>query len=182
MLRETTGQTWRGRPEREPAGDSGGHPADRRRCGTNNATGDITPIASLGVVQTPSFTISASPASLSIPQGNQELDITTTISGGFNADQISPLRGCRAGPRGFAPQTIPSPGAGSSTMTITAVAAPELSHHRYGEWGRHPAEHYRHADRDCVAQLHDFGLAGFAQHPARQSGHLDDHGYDQWWI
>ncbi len=57
--------------------------------GTNQATGDMTPIAFLGVSQgsgSPNFTMSSSPASLSIPQGNQGTStITTTISGGFNS-------------------------------------------------------------------------------------------------
>ena len=89
--------------------------------GTNNATGDMTPIASLGVVQTPSFTITASPASLSILQGNQGNSvITTTISGGFSADVTLSATGMPSGTTvSFAPQTIPAPGAGSSTMTIT---------------------------------------------------------------
>jgi hypothetical protein len=57
--------------------------------GTNKTTGDITPIAFLGVTQvssSPSFTISASPASLSVAQGNQGTStITTVVSGGFNS-------------------------------------------------------------------------------------------------
>ncbi len=89
--------------------------------GTSNATGDITPIASLGVVQTPSFTMTASPASLSILQGNQGNSvITTTISGGFSADVTLSATGMPSGTTvSFAPPTIPAPGAGSSTMTIT---------------------------------------------------------------
>src|SRR5208337_2579148 len=52
--------------------------------GTNQATGDITPIAFLGVTQTsvaPNFTLSASPASLGVVQGNQGTStLTTAIS------------------------------------------------------------------------------------------------------
>src|SRR5271165_52001 len=57
--------------------------------GTNKATGDSTPVAFLGVAQlsgVPNFSISASPASLTVQQGNQGTSaITTTISGGFNS-------------------------------------------------------------------------------------------------
>src|SRR5271169_5849562 len=92
--------------------------------GTNQATGDFTPIAFLGVSQgsgSSNFTMSASPASLSIQQGNQGMStITTTISGGFNsAISLS----ASAAPSGttvsFNPNPIPAPGSGSSTMTIT---------------------------------------------------------------
>jgi len=51
--------------------------------GTNNNTGDITPIAYLGVAQTtavPNFTISASPAGLSVVQGNQGSSTISTTS------------------------------------------------------------------------------------------------------
>ena len=68
------------------------------------------------------FSISASPSSLSVSQGSQgTTTITTTISGGFNS---SISLSASAVPPGvtvsFNPQTIPAPGAGSSTMTITA--------------------------------------------------------------
>ena len=57
--------------------------------GTSKATGDFTTLAFLGVAQvsgSPSFTISASPASLSIQQGDQGMStITTTLSGGFDS-------------------------------------------------------------------------------------------------
>ncbi len=71
--------------------------------------------------QQPNFTISASPASLSIPQGNQGTStITTTISGGFNSAIALSASGVPSGTTvSFNPNPIPAPGAGSSTMTIT---------------------------------------------------------------
>src|SRR5271157_2300518 len=92
--------------------------------GTNKATGDNTPIAYLGVAQvssTPSFTLSASPASVSITQGNQGTStITTTISGGFDSAISLSTSGVPSGATvSFNPSTIPAPGAGNSTMTIT---------------------------------------------------------------
>ena len=92
--------------------------------GTNKATGDFTPIAFLGVAQgssSPNFTISASPASLSIAQGNKGTStITTTISGGFNSAISLSASGVPSGTTvSFNPNPIPAPGAGNSTMTIT---------------------------------------------------------------
>jgi len=92
--------------------------------GTNTATeGDITPIVFLGVAQVsgmPSFTISASPASLSIQQGNQGTStIATTISGGFDSAISLSASGVPSGTTvSFNPNPIPAPGSGSSTMTI----------------------------------------------------------------
>ncbi len=97
--------------------------------GTSKATGDLTPIAFLGVAQassgSPNFTISASPLSLTIPQGNQgNSTITTTISGGFNSSIGLSAAGMPAGTTvSFNPQTIPAPGSGNSTMTITVGAS-----------------------------------------------------------
>ncbi len=91
--------------------------------GTNKATGDVTPIAFLGVTQagSPNFKISASPASLSVPQGNQGTStITTTISGGFNNAITLSASGVPSGTTvGFNPNPIPAPGSGNSTMTVT---------------------------------------------------------------
>jgi uncharacterized membrane protein len=97
--------------------------------GTNKASGDSTPLAFLGVTQlsggSPNYTISASPASLSIQQGNQGTStITTTISGGFNSAISLSASGVPLGTTvSFNPQSIPAPGAGSSTMTITVGAS-----------------------------------------------------------
>src|SRR5271165_4758869 len=92
--------------------------------GTNKATGDYTPIAFLGVAQvsgTPNFTLSASPASLSVQQGNQGTStITTTVSGGFNSAISLSASGTPSGTTvSFNPNPIPAPGSGNSTMTIT---------------------------------------------------------------
>src|SRR5271157_4089596 len=67
------------------------------------------------------FTISASPSSLTIPQGNQGTStITTTVSGGFNSSIALSYSGAPSGTTvTFNPQTIPAPGSGNSTMTIT---------------------------------------------------------------
>ena len=67
------------------------------------------------------FTISASPSSLSVPQGNQGAStITTAAFGGFGTSISLSYSGAPSGTTvAFNPQTIPAPGSGSSTMTIT---------------------------------------------------------------
>ncbi len=76
----------------------------------------------------PNFTISASPASLSVQQGNQGAStITTTIGGGFNSSISLSASGMPTGNTvSFNPQTIPAPGTGNSTMTITVGSSTPL--------------------------------------------------------
>ena len=66
-----------------------------------------------------SFTLSASPASLSVTQGNQGAStITTTVSGGFNNAITLSATGAPSGTTvSFSASTIAAPG-GDSTMTI----------------------------------------------------------------
>ena len=75
----------------------------------------------LTVTTPPSFTISASPSSLTIMQGNQGgSTITTAISGGFNSAISLSATGVPVGTTvAFNPTSIPAPGSGSSAMTIT---------------------------------------------------------------
>ncbi len=70
---------------------------------------------------TPNFTVTASPASLTVAQGSQgSSTITTTISGGFNSSISLSAAGAPSGTTvSFNPATIAAPGSGSSTMTIT---------------------------------------------------------------
>ncbi len=75
----------------------------------------------LTVTDPPDFTISASPAALSLLQGGQGTStISTTISGGFNSAITLSASGVPNGTIvSFSPNPIPAPGNGSSTMTIT---------------------------------------------------------------
>src|SRR5208283_3381262 len=68
----------------------------------------------------PNFSISASPASLNVVQGNPGTStITTTVSGGFNSAISLSASGMPSGTTvSFNPNPIPAPGSGSSTMTI----------------------------------------------------------------
>ena len=127
--------------------------------GTNSATGDLTPIASLAVTQTPSFTLSASPASLSIQQGNQGTStITTTVSGGFNSSITLSASGMPSGTT-VSFNSQPDRGAGLGQLHHDhhggrQHADGNLSHHRHRQRRRHPANYHRHADGDGAAELH----------------------------
>src|SRR5208283_117067 len=76
----------------------------------------------------PNFAISASPASLTIAQGNLGTStITSTISGGFNSSISLSASGMPGGVGvSFNPPAIPAPGAGTSTMTITVSGSTPL--------------------------------------------------------
>jgi subtilase family serine protease len=90
--------------------------------GSPNGSGLITALA--GTTSTPSFTISASPSSLSVVQGsNGTSTITTAISGGFDSAIALSATGQPTGVTvTFNPTSIAAPGSGTSTMTI-AVAS-----------------------------------------------------------
>ena len=79
----------------------------------------------LTVTAASNFTISASPASLSVNPGNQGTStITTAVSGGFsNAISLSASGAPSGTTVSFNPATIPAPGSGNSTMTITVGAS-----------------------------------------------------------
>jgi hypothetical protein len=70
----------------------------------------------------PNFTISASPASLSVAAGGTGTStISTTISGGFNSAVSLSASGLPSGvTAAFSPTSIAAPGSGSSTLTFTA--------------------------------------------------------------
>ena len=84
-----------------------------------------TATVTLTVTTPPNFTISASPVTLSVAQGNQGTStITTAISGGFNSAITLSASGAPSGTTvSFNPNPIPAPGSGSSTMTITVGAS-----------------------------------------------------------
>ena len=100
--------------------------------GSYSATAPVSPsgpwIMQMVAFRTPataSFTMSASPASLSVAQGNQGTStITTAVSGGFNSAISLSASGMPSGTTvTFNPTSIPAPGSGSSTMTITVGSA-----------------------------------------------------------
>ncbi len=72
---------------------------------------------------TPSFTISASPATLTVNQGSSgNTTVTTAVSGGFSSSIALAASGLPGGvTASFSPATLS--GAGSSTLTLTAGAS-----------------------------------------------------------
>ncbi len=74
--------------------------------------------------QTPEFTISASPTTVSVVAGNSGgSTITTAVSGGFNSAVALSASGAPSGVTvGFSPASIAAPGSGSSTVTFTVAS------------------------------------------------------------
>ncbi|MGB8848685.1 MAG: protease pro-enzyme activation domain-containing protein [Candidatus Acidiferrales bacterium] len=74
--------------------------------------------------KTPNFTISASPTSVSVVQGNSGTStITTAVSGGFSAAVALTASGQPTGVTvAFNPTSIAAPGSGTSTMTMTVAS------------------------------------------------------------
>jgi subtilase family serine protease len=77
-----------------------------------------------GTTPAPGFSLSASPASVSVVQGNSgSSTITSTLTGGFNAAISLSASGQPAGVTvSFNPNPIAAPGSGSSTMTINVAS------------------------------------------------------------
>ena len=70
---------------------------------------------------TPSFTLTANPASVSVQEGASGTStITAAVSGGYSNSIALSASGMPAGvTAGFNPSTIPAPGSGTSTLTLT---------------------------------------------------------------
>jgi len=81
-----------------------------------------TPISDVWKQATPDFTVTASPASLSVTQGTSgSSTISTTVSGGFNSALSLSASGLPSGvTASFSPTSIAAPGSGSATLTFTA--------------------------------------------------------------
>ncbi len=83
--------------------------------------GSINGSTTLTVTGSGGFSMSASPSSLTVTQGNQGTStITTTVNNGFNSAISLTASGAPSGTTvSFNPATIPAPGSGSSVMTIS---------------------------------------------------------------
>jgi len=93
--------------------------------GTSGSTTETTTVSlTVTPAQSPNFTISASPSSVSVVQGNNGTStITTSVSGGFNSAIALSASGQPSGVTvSFNPTSIAAPGSGTSTMTM-AVAS-----------------------------------------------------------
>jgi kumamolisin len=108
---------------------SNGYPATAGydlATGWGSPNGDNLINALAGSATPPSFTITASPSTITIAQGSSgTTTITTTISGGFDAAIAL------SGPTSvkFKPSSIPAPGAGTATMQVTVGKNVPLGDH-----------------------------------------------------
>jgi hypothetical protein len=103
------------------------------RVRATDAAGNLSSYSNVATATTqstgaPSFTLSASPASVSVAPGNQgSSTITSTLSGGFNSAIALSASGIPSGTTvQFNPSTIPAPGSGTSTMAITVGSSTAL--------------------------------------------------------
>lgn len=90
--------------------------------GTNGSTTHTAAVTL--TVTVPAFTISDSPSSLSVAQGNTGTSrITTSVSGGFNSAVALSVSGLPTGvTASFSSATIAAPGSGSSTLTLSVAS------------------------------------------------------------
>src|SRR4029077_5495856 len=81
-----------------------------------------TPISDVWKQPTADFTVTATPASLSVTQGSSgSTTVSTTVSGGFNSAVSLSASGLPVGvTASFSPASIAAPGSGSSTLTLSA--------------------------------------------------------------
>ncbi len=87
--------------------------------------GGVTHTTTVALLVTlPAFTLTASPASVSVAQGNKGAStITTAVSGGFSAAVALSASGLPAGiTAAFSTASIATPGSGTSTLTLTAAS------------------------------------------------------------
>lgn len=86
------------------------------------AAATATAISDVWKQPTPDFSITASPAALSVTQGSSgSSTVSTTVSGGFNSAVSLSASGLPAGvTASFSPTSVAAPGSGSSTLTFSA--------------------------------------------------------------
>jgi subtilase family serine protease len=91
--------------------------------GSPNGSGLLNALAPTST--TPSFTIAASPSSVSVVQGNSgSSTISTTVSGGFDSAVSLSASGQPSGVTvSFSPTSIAAPGSGSSTASIAVASS-----------------------------------------------------------
>ena len=150
--------------------------------GSPNGTGLINALAPTST--TPTFTISASPGSVSVVQGsNGTSTITTTVSGGFDSAVALTASGQPTGVTvSFSPSSIVAPGSGSSTMTLTVASTTATGTYTItvsGTGGGSHANDYAHFDghRRGVCQLLPVRLTDQPDHHSFIAWNDDDHNH-----
>jgi kumamolisin len=92
--------------------------------GSPNGAGLINTLAGGGTTQTPAFTISTSPAAVSVVVGSTgSSTITTSVSGGFDSAIALTATGAPTGVTvSLSSASIAAPGSGTSTATLTVAS------------------------------------------------------------
>ncbi|MGD0545493.1 MAG: S53 family serine peptidase [Candidatus Acidiferrales bacterium] len=100
--------------------------------GSSGGTTETTTVTLKVTKAVPSFAISASPTSITVSKGaTGNATITTTVSNGFNAAiALTAVGEGSAQTLTFSPSTIPAPGSGSSTMSVTVGAKATVGNHK----------------------------------------------------
>jgi subtilase family serine protease len=100
--------------------------------GTSGGTTETATVTLKVTKAVPSFAISASPATITVSKGaTGTATITTTVSNGFNsAIALTAVGEGSAQTLTFSPSTIPAPGSGSSTMSVTVGAKATVGNHK----------------------------------------------------
>jgi subtilase family serine protease len=99
--------------------------------GTSGSTTENTTVSLTVTGTNPSFTVSASPTSISVARGSSGTStITTTITGGFNSAITLTASGQGNNQTvTFSPSSIAAPGSGTSTMTVKVGNRATLGNH-----------------------------------------------------
>jgi kumamolisin len=99
--------------------------------GTGGGITEIVPISLSVTKAPPGYTLSASPNLISAARGTSAaVTVTTAVSGGFDSAITLSATGYPTGVTvKFSPRTIPKPGAGTSTMTISVGNNVALGNH-----------------------------------------------------
>jgi subtilase family serine protease len=99
--------------------------------GTSGTIAEIVTVSLSVTKMPPNYTISASPASITVARGSVGTStITTTVSGGFDSAIALSSTGYPFGVAvSFSPATIPAPGSGKSTMKVTVGKGVALGNH-----------------------------------------------------
>jgi subtilase family serine protease len=99
--------------------------------GTSGSTVETTTVSLTVTGTNPSFTLSASPTSISVAKNSSgTVTVTTTVSGGFNsAISLTASGQGSAQTVTFSPSSIAAPGSGTSTMTVKVGKTARLGNH-----------------------------------------------------
>jgi subtilase family serine protease len=106
-------------------------PTGNYKIKVTGTSGSTTEIVTVTLTVASNFTISASPTAITVARGSSGTStITTTVTGGFKSAIALQATGYPVGVTvSLTPKSIPSPGAGKSTMKVTVGKGVALGNH-----------------------------------------------------